>query len=345
MSHSVILKMVVTTIITLNLSLCLASSDRLNATKNIPSALDLLKKYAKTQDKVKSYICKYEISSSLEALLTQAPYSALSGRSRKLELHEEQFDGIRTSHRWQKWGNVKSATVFIPKSQGPYNSELWNGKSYISYKTSGSRPGSVDIANDLNASRKRNLHRGILFGFWSSNFAERLDETLKKARVLSVRPNTEQVGRSECYALDATVVTGQEIVKYTVWLDPMHGYSTAKVEFKMQTLILCLDNIQFEKIDGIWIIKCADLRRRQVFNNGDFMNEVKRIRITEIKFNPDHDALGSFLPDDIRDGARVSLINGNNTATSVNTRGGQYKWKDCKVVDTSGQIVLNLNVE
>ncbi|MFX0199967.1 MAG: hypothetical protein ACFFCW_27920 [Candidatus Hodarchaeota archaeon] len=57
MSHSVILKMVVTTIVTLNLSPCLASLDRLNSTKNIPSALDLLEKYATTQDKVKSYIC------------------------------------------------------------------------------------------------------------------------------------------------------------------------------------------------------------------------------------------------------------------------------------------------
>ncbi|MFX0199968.1 MAG: hypothetical protein ACFFCW_27925 [Candidatus Hodarchaeota archaeon] len=244
-----------------------------------------------------------------------------------------------------KNGAMLTATVFIPKSQGPYKSELWNGKSYISYTTSGSRPGSGDFANDLNASSKRNLHRCILFGFWSSNFAERLDETLKKARVLSVRQNTEQVGRSECYVLDATVVTGQETVNYTVWLDPMHGYSPAKVEFKMQTLISRLDNIQFEKIDGIWIIKCADLRRRQVFNNGDFTNEVKHIRITEIKFNPDHDALGSFLPDDIRDGTRVGFINGNNTATSINTRGGQYKWKDCKVVDTSGRIVLDLNVE
>ena len=249
------------------------------------------------------------------------------------------------SHRWQKWGHVKSAADFIPKGQGPYNSVLWNGKYYISYITAGNRPGRLDIADVLNARLKANLGRHYIFGFWADNSEERLDETLKKARTLSVRPNTEFVGQSECYVLDATVETGQGKVSYTVWLDPKHGYSTAKLESKKQRSVSRFDNVQFEKTDGVWVTKYANFSRRCFFDGGEFTNEVYQIKVTEMKLNPDHDALGSFLANDIREGARVGFLNDIKSATPVNTRMGPYKWKDGNVVDTSEQIVLKPSEE
>jgi hypothetical protein len=55
-----------------------------------------------------------------------------------------------------------------------------------------------------------------------------------------------------------------------------------------------------------------------------------------VHLNPDHDAPGSFLPDDIRNGAKV-YIRG--------IKGVTYTWQDGKVVDRQGQVVLKVGAE
>ncbi|MCX5638924.1 MAG: hypothetical protein NTX52_14705, partial [Planctomycetota bacterium] len=53
---------------------------------------------------------------------------------------------------------------------------------------------------------------------------------------------------------------------------------------------------------------------------------------TEIILNPDHDALGSFVPDDIRNGAK---------AYKVDVPGITYTWQDGRVVDATGKVFID----
>jgi hypothetical protein len=57
--------------------------------------------------------------------------------------------------------------------------------------------------------------------------------------------------------------------------------------------------------------------------NGDIGKFTVKHKVTEVLPDPDHDALGSFLPDDIRDGTKI-WIKGLSW--------GEYIWRDGKPI-------------
>lgn len=305
-----------------------------------PTAFELLDKYAANQDKLKSFICKQEMSADRHALLTEAPYKALSGKSKTKESYEYRFDGSRYNTRLRKWGNVKSSRKFIPKDQAPYNSVLWDGNTYFSYRA-GIRPGTVyivtrkeDFSRKIWAQHKGWVRYGpgdVLRGVFHD---ERIDLILSKAQTISVRDKTETIGQSQCYAIDA--VTKQ--AKYKVWIDPEHGNNIAKVQVQYgnPNVFFSLKIIRFERINNVWVPMEGIEERRQTHRNGDFQKSVRHIKVTEMILNPDHDTLGSFLPDDIRDGAWVVVegIKGTNRVKGL--KGTGYTWQNGQIVDVKG---------
>ena len=74
---------------------------------------ELLNKYTENQDKLKSFICKWEASTQMDALLTEPPYNALLGKSQEVKLTEFCCDGIRYSEKFQTWGNIRSVKDFV----------------------------------------------------------------------------------------------------------------------------------------------------------------------------------------------------------------------------------------
>ena len=332
---------------------------------------ELLDKYAENQHKLKSFVCKWETSTQMNALLTEPPYTALSGKGKKIRLMEFRYDGSRYSEKFSTWGNIRSVKDFIPKERAPYNSQLWDGQRFFSYVAMTNQPGRLGIYCDIyelpenmQTEHKCNLaglNVILIRGFYPID-NERVDAALRKGQTVSVRDKTEKINGSECYIIDAE----DSSKKYTIWIDPEYGYNITKgqVQYKNSDLFLSQENIRFEKIDGFWIIAEAVMRRIQKFRNGDFTDETTRCKMIEIKLNPDHEGLTSFLPDDILNGTTV-LFNGEvwkKTNSHIRTASGRiisnmrtgirtyfdeqgqvvsYTWRDGKVIDVNDSIVAD----
>jgi hypothetical protein len=273
---------------------------------------ELLDKYAENQDKLKSFICKWEASTELNALLTEPPYTALSGKSKKVRWTEFRCDGGRYSEKFSTWGNIRSVNDFVRKERAPYNSQLWDGQRFFNYVAMTNQPGRLGIYGDVNELPKAmqiehkcnlaGLNAILIRGFYPID-NERVDSALRKMQSVSVRDKTEKINGSECYVIDAE----DSSKKCTIWLDPECGYNIAKgqLQYKDSDLFLSRENIRFEKIDGFWIIAEAVVKRIQKFRNGDFTDDAIVCKLIEIKINPDHEGLSSFLPDDILNGTTV----------------------------------------
>jgi hypothetical protein len=340
-------------------------------TATINKVLELLDKYAANQDKLTSFICKWEASTELNALLTEPPYAALSGKSKKVKLTEFHCDGSRYSEKFQTWGNIRSVKDFIPKERAPYNSQLWDGQRFFNYVATTNQPGRLGIYGDvyelpknMQTEHKCNLaglNVILIRGFYPID-NERIDSALRKVQIVSVREKTEKINGSDCYIIDAE----DSSKKYTIWLDPEHEYNIDKgqVQYKDSDLFLSQENMRFEKIDDFWIAAEAVVKKIQKFRNGDFTDETIRCKMIEIKINPDHERLSSFLPDDILNGTTV-LFEGETwkkTHSHIRTASGRiisnmrsgvrtcfneqgqvvsYTWQDGKILDENDSIVAD----
>lgn len=281
-------------------------------TNQIPPAdmnvSELLDKYRTTQNHLQSFIARGE--NSLEE--TTDHDNELNSTSREETSSSEfRYDGDRVNHRIYSWNKVTS------KEQARYQSFLWNGELFITYqKGSGIIESRISITkHDTNkdsmiASEYKGAGlMGICGGDWDP-----IDSILKKADTLTLRDKMELIGDSECYAIDAKTKRGA----YVVWLDPAHGYNIAQIEVKRdkgdwiyfnkpleKTMTFSLKNVHFAKIDEVWVPMEADME--QIEDDGRTITKYHHKR-TEMLLNPDHEALQSFVPDDIPDGTKVELI-------------------------------------
>lgn len=290
-------------------------------TAAVPSTVsDLLKKYAETQDKLRSFIAKGESTIEYIKIPNQ------SGRMQK-ELCEFRTDGDRVNHRGSLWDKLLS------KDKALYKSFLWDGKSFIQYKQWSQLTDSTVFIEKNDYSKKRMIateYKGApLMGICGGDY-DRIDSILRKADNISLRQKTEQVGNSQCYVIDAVTKRG----KYRVWIDPEHGYNIAKIELQKRKgdlirssehveigMLFLLKNVRFEKIDEVWVPVEADMKQYQDDQNRIIKWHHKRTKMT---LNPDHNALGSFVPDDIPEGTKVSSVSGEY--------GREYIWQNGKPV-------------
>lgn len=319
--------------------------DKFAETQERPSVSELLAQFAQTQDKLKSYICKCTVSTEMDNLLS-GRYSALSGKGRKETMYEFRYDGNRYSERFSKWGNVKSTTRFIPKDEAPYNSVLWDGTTYFSYSTAADNPGTLTVfkSRDEFSGRSWTTHQNAIhYGPGMQIFRgllddDRIDVTVRKAHGVTIRNKTDNINGAECYFIDA-VAEGN---KYFIWIDPSHGYNIVKLKYweKKNNIFCSLENVSFEKINNLWIPMRGDITRIQKFPQGEFTKSIEHIKITEMILNPDHNALGSFYLDDIRNGAIVT-IGWDRESQRMRGHKGKYKWQDGRVIDKVGRVIMD----
>jgi len=312
-----------------------------------PSAKELLEKYGANLDKQTSFIVKWESSGvgARNVKGNSAGESSCEG--------EACYDGCRTAKRTYTWG--KFGNDWIEPSRRVYHSLLWDGTAYYQYSRSTASPGtggepdegtltlvktrSLDeIAKwlksggkvtDLKPSpslkdssfyRPYALGVGTEFGYFTDD-EQRLDRVLlDESKILSVRPKTAKVNGVDCYVIDADTRRG----KYTVWVDPKHGYQTARVVvarrggdealttpgYKLplddSSIDVTVDYLRFRNVDGAWVAVETKHRYNRIFGvTHQFYRYHSRVRITSVRLNPDHEALRSFVPYDVRDGARV----------------------------------------
>jgi hypothetical protein len=299
-------------------------------------ALSLLQKQVETMAKLRSFRYAEEVSTSNQDRLTVAPYANLNGNSRLMKRYLFSTDGHRSSVRFYTWGNVKSATEFIPQEKCPYNSFLWDGKVFFECVATADKPGRVTVetrANELPSDRQR-LDQ-MLTPLWNRGYVgDTRREILQQAFNLSVRTNREQVGQVRCYVIDAST-PGR---KFALWIAPERECNIVQVALQnaRDSVSWSLEGVVCKQIEGIWIPVEGDVRRSQSFRNGDYAQEVRHHRLTELTLNPDHEALHSFIPDDIKNGASVwfNPVMGQRLV-------GLPSWQDGRVVDRQGHILFD----
>jgi hypothetical protein len=160
-----------------------------------------------------------------------------------------------------------------------------------------------------------------------------------------VEPRTEEINGSKCYVINAAT----KKCEYKIWIDPEHSYNIARAILKGGCASWSrpelyktrppdgsseteLSNVRFEKINDIWLPVEADYRREFEYINGDYEKSFVKIKKIEFVLNPDHDALGSFESDFIRDGARVRISGIPDVI---------YTWQNGNIVDKNGRVIMH----
>jgi hypothetical protein len=236
----------------------------------------------------------------------------------------------------------------IPEDKPQYQSFLWDGKDYFQYSKSpistAMPHGIVKIDHSRKYAEKlvcRGYSGAALLGF-SHGDDKRIDSVLRKADIIDVENELEQIAGSSCYVINATTPYG----KYRVWLDPEHGYNIAKMEIKKETGDLMfghsmsgkakfsgsLENIRFEKINEVWVPIEADIKISRTLSKGDFYQSISHHKRTEVTLNPDFESLGLFAPDDIENGAEVLVLD---------VTGISYTWQDGKLIPNIDEYVIS----
>jgi hypothetical protein len=310
-------------------------------------ATELLAKYAATQDKLtSSFISKIESTSEYEGYSSQRPgkKGVVYNKDEKVEIRT---DGKRIYYSNKMWGNNSTGRTTEENASESYN--VWDSVRHYQY---GYTPLNRINKNGLlylfhlnpdkvNYSYQWKYAEGYMLRGYFPGEDVRIDTELKKAKTISVEEKTEEINGSQCYIIDAKTTEGSE---YKLWIDPQHGYNIAKVKIKRAWPTFSrpegypdspkgystmeLTDVRFKMIVDIWLPVEGNEKADYELTNGEYEKDNIHVKLTEYVLNPDHDALGSFEPKFVRNGANVEL-----------GLGVTYTWRDGKVVDSDGNVI------
>ncbi len=126
--------------------------------------------------------------------------------------------------------------------------------------------------------------------------------------------------------------TAQSIALGLGWLTFIAG---SRVKYEHASTSLTLERVICKQIEGIWIPMEGQKRRHDVFSNNDYDRLTNHVQITKLVLNPDHQALRSFVPDDIKNGAQVTI----DPVLHQRIDPKQLPvWQDGRVVDKLGRV-------
>lgn len=307
-----------------------------------PTALELLDKYTQALDSTESFIAYYEsVDKFSYHVLGYTP--RLIG-AKMFRRGQNRSDGRRKYFREYQWGDFNAQLRNLPKDAPHYNCRVTNDKKSYAHARLVNDHRSKGSVSCWEGTKKeafsKNTTNSHILGFMGSD--ERLDAVLRGADRISVRPTTETISGSDCYVIDAHT----KYVKYSVWLDPEHGYHPIRVRrraiegdehfnkgvlSKGHIRTAYLDNVRFEKIDGVWIPMEADRGYDDIYGvPGSFSKGVTHFKRTKIVLNPDHDKLGSFDNPLENSDQDPELVNG--TKVRIVGDKARYTWQDGKLI-------------
>ncbi len=306
------------------------------APASAPTASELLDKFAKAQDQITSFIAKGEESH------TGGAGFHVDYRSR----FEMRFDGRRVNDRSWSWGQVTPERQW-PREDPWYLSHLRGvGDTQYEYQYAS----KTDLGH-LYATKPRRNPDGsyvtplCLPYLW--NDPNRVDVSMREAGpALRLREKMESAGwvPSPCYVLEARTPRG----RYTLWLDPAHGYQMARAELRQSpgdlvgtnrlkgNVVSLVRRVRFEKVSGTWVPMEAEKFSQHDAAAGGGTSEW-HYKLTQFILNPAHDRLGSFVPDDVREGAGV-------TYEGAPEDRGLLKgvWRKGQIVRTDGSLLKDV---
>jgi len=287
----------------------------------------LLNKYAANQDKLKSFVFKSEnVRTNFVTKDGTASYSKVKQDNVEFR-YEDDGSNFRAYYHTKDVHSAADGSLVIADQY--YNSSLWDQKRYYEYH----KTPVLDASNVFVSSKVIYMKDAITRGYYGAGSilgflygdVERFDSILRQVDSISLRDELERVGSVDCYVIDAKTKHGT----YTIWLDPEHGYGIAKAyvhrgpkdlrfgrprsSFVVSTVeqSFFVENVRFENTEGIWVPMEADFKI-----DSKYLSTSKwpisagtvdtHYKVTELLLDPDHDALGSFVPD-IENGTSVRI--------------------------------------
>lgn len=323
-------------------------------------ALELLDKYAATQDKLQSYSLKWDDDVVFKGSIS-GEWAYASGTRKKLASYQIRTDGYRFYAERDMSGQVFAGSDrIISKDDPTHTAWVWDGVYYWVYSVG---PKSGRKPSKLSSYGRVSIHKGTTEGdIKSTNYMggdtflkgfnffgeDRIDKVLRDTRNLSVRKEMVNLNGAKCYIIDGVTKYG----KIMLCIDPEHGYNIAKAKLKKQqgdissgkimsrgdSISITLNNIRFEKIGNIWFLMEADIATVTKQANGDIVKRWIHHKRTELILEPDHNALDSFLWPDVPNGADVRIYGFKGLNEKV-----EYSWQDGKVVNKKGKVVLDFS--
>jgi hypothetical protein len=135
---------------------------------------------------------------------------------------------------------------------------------------------------------------------------------------VSVRPQTEAINGTMCRVIDAS----NEKQRFTLWLDPSHGYQVAQAKYEDRNLSATFGDVRFEKHGDVWVPMQGT--SHMIWSKfGKIVSDATlRIKRTSIDLKPDFEAVGAFVPG-LPDGIRVRIHE---------NPGLRYVWQNGRIV-------------
>jgi beta-lactamase regulating signal transducer with metallopeptidase domain/thiol-disulfide isomerase/thioredoxin len=334
----------------------LTVSVSMQAATDTPEALTLLDKFSETQKQLENFIIK--------------SYTHRTGSNNvwpvNLDEHsvsENCFDGRRMRAYREYWGQLNPNTK-LAKQEAYLRMILWDGKyTYKFIHTKNADPKyafptgllqirDMQVPADKLAEGVEQLQRSYFPGAITQGYicgdTKRFDHILRQAKKLTVRDKKAPAGKdkSPCYVIDADTEKG----RYTVWLDPAHGYHLARAKairrpgdiwgtnYKLEknhTVDSIVEQARFRKIDNLWVPVEAAGGQKVHYADGkrDFNRFV--YQVTSVRLNPNHEQEKSFIPKEVPNGAVVAI----NVIPSGATKKDMCLWQDGRIVDQAGNPV------
>ena len=316
-----------------------------------PTALELLGKYTRALDSTGSFISNAE-TVSLQDFEFDANFdpahlgtaNAINIKGLKLWMRVEFVtDGKRTRRKQYTWGHVDIKGGNVDKARPSYFFCNWDGNEYhchSSIANNPAKPGVVQIGGlrkDQGATQFCRHSESYVLGYHSD---ERLDKILRRAGNISLSNKMENVGGSDCYVIKTETANGT----ISLWIDPEHGYNTAKAETMFKTgnpkpdnviTTTKLENVRFERIDGLWVPMEADTLNQKMFDINGKKGSIRKkshYKRTGFVLNPDHDTLCSFDNPFV---SNTELLEGTQVYKVGDPK--NYIWRGGKVVPDEGR--------
>ena len=239
------------------------------------------------------------------------------------------YDGKRSKELAFYWGNINKIRNNVREDNPNYRSSLWDGNRVYGYNRGdpNRHPGTLSITRKKDLKGRRKTYSKRYKGTWAGQImgfhkydGERIDDLFNKhAKYPRLRKKPEKVGGVDCYVIDA-FVKGKG--RYTLWIDPIHNFHLAKIEtqrgendyvaddrlIKGDSASETFEVLRFERVGDTWFPKeCRCKCFRNSKKTGNHHNFETIIKFTKVLFNPDHEALQSFVLNDIPNGVTVQF--------------------------------------
>jgi hypothetical protein len=316
------------------------------AQPEVKAGLELVAKLSAAHEPLKRSIIISEAYTKWENDYNKSANAFLRQHSGTMDLHEAaemRYDGRRYAVRMRRWGTVTKKPE-LSEANPSCNLWMWDGSRFYGYAWIKSLSPDKCVLNICDGFKFPERELGgcgaeaVLRGYYHT--IRPVEEVLAGAQSLRRRDGTAHVGGSDCCMLEVQTKYGS----YVLWIDPAHGYNVARAEIYLKkgdlqgnrdlpqpagfTDQMVLENVRFEEVHGVWVPMEADIRTESKSPDGT-SNSFSHVKRTDVKLNPDFEALGSFLlpADEVREGTTVYMTKGD---TPEGSRLIPYVWRNGK---------------